>query len=155
MTQSPPTPHSIVTPDGSAPLSDEGFVHTIGPLYVKAGGAPDGSDLFRMVIGRGHLDQDGFAHGGLLMTFAQEVLSRRAAAAMPDKALRGISVNCDFLASAPLDGVVDGYGEVTRRTRSIIFLNCTLDTFGTDGSNRRPALTATGLWKTVEAAPDP
>jgi acyl-coenzyme A thioesterase PaaI-like protein len=55
-----------------------------------------------------------------------------------------ISLNCDFIAGAKLGDTVIGRAQITRRTRTIVFISAQLTV------NDKPILTATGLWKIVD-----
>ena len=55
-----------------------------------------------------------------------------------------ISLNCDFVASAKLGDAVIGRAQITRRTRTIVFVSAQLTVAD------KPVLTATGIWKIVD-----
>jgi acyl-coenzyme A thioesterase PaaI-like protein len=54
-----------------------------------------------------------------------------------------VSLNCDFVAGARADEVIEGTATITRRTRSLIFVSGELSVV------ERPVLTATGIWKII------
>lgn len=90
-----------------------------------------------------HLNGGGALHGGFLMTVADFVLGAAAHDAGEGAISATVSLNTDFLAAGSVNGPVYGRAEITRRTRSLIFVSGEL----TQGD--RVLMTATGIWKVL------
>ena len=84
-------------------------------------------------------------HGGMMMSFASIVLAGAAREAA-GSAVEALSVNCDFTGPGKLGDVVTATAEITRRTRSVVFLSCDVKARGSDGDNRM-LMAATGVYK--------
>lgn len=125
-------------PQGFAPVQTEGFGGFAGPVMR----GEDGSGaLFLFDIARQHLNGDDRLHGGMMMSLASIVMGEVAGGAA-----RPLSVNCDFVSAGEPDERVEGRAQVTRATRSVLFISGELRV----GS--RVLMTATGVYaiKTTE-----
>lgn len=70
-----------------------------------------------------HLNGAGAIHGGCLMSFADFALFAIANDSFAQGAMAvTLTCNCEFLGAGGLDGLVEATGEVTRETRSLIFV---------------------------------
>ena len=117
-----------------------GFIGVNGPLYARR----DGGRLhlgFR--VEERHCNPMGIAHGGMLVTFAdmQLPLASRYQADLPENFLPTINLSVDFLAPARLGAWVEGETQVMRRTRNLVFSQCTVTADG------EPSLRASGIFK--------
>ncbi len=124
----------------SAVFGDAGFNKHVGPVWR----APDGAE-FLLDVRPEHLNGGGALHGGMAMALADIVMGRTVRDALGDARALTISLNCDFIGPAKLGDRIRGTAEITRKTRSIIFISGELAVEG------RPVLTATGLWKILGA----
>ena len=87
------------------------------------------------------VNPNGTIHGGLLMTFADHVGGAATDRAIDKRPCATVSLNADFLSSArPGDWVV-GAAEVTRTTRTLVFIRARI------WVDDKTILTATGIWK--------
>lgn len=99
---------------------DDPYEDNAGPFYFRE--EPDGRMLSAFLCERKHLNGNQALHGGLLMTFADYALFVIAREYM-DKPAVTISCSTEFLkGAAPIGDAVYADGEVTRATRSLIFV---------------------------------
>jgi len=124
--------------------SVENFITHTGALYGKR----DGDKLvlgFR--VARHHCNIGGVCHGGLLMTFADMLLSLGARFESESEFgfMPTVSMTADFLAPAPLGAWVEGRTDLLRATRNFLFVQCLIT------SNGAPALRASGIMKSAGA----
>lgn len=119
------------------PLS--GFNAYAGPIFRHASG-----DHFLFTVQPQHLNGGGALHGGMAMGIADVVMGRTVRLAIDPARAATISLNCDFIAGAKLGDKVIGRAQITRRTRTIVFINAQLTV------DDKPILTATGIWKIVD-----
>ena len=138
-------PHTAIPeddiPDGYAPCStpDGTFGPYLGQLYQHRDGS---SYAFR--VREHHNNARGVTHGGLLMTLADQILGLTVQHALEGAYAATVNLNCNFVASAAPGDLVEGSAQVTRVTRSIVFVQGTLH------CGERLILTASGLWKRLD-----
>jgi uncharacterized protein (TIGR00369 family) len=117
-----------------------GFIGVNGPLYARRD-----EGLFRLGfrVEERHCNPMGIAHGGMLVTFADMQLpfASRFQAGLADNFLPTVNLSVDFLAPAKLGAWVEGETQVLRRTRNLVFAQCTVTADG------EPALRASGIFK--------
>jgi len=124
-------------PAGYIPVFGEtGFNKYVGPVWQS----PDRKE-FLFDIREMHLNGGGALHGGMAMALADIVMGRTVRDALGDARALTISLNCDFVGPAKLGDRIRGTANITRKTRTIVFISGELTVEG------RPILTATGLWK--------
>ena len=129
-------------PDGFAALPFRtGFIAANGPLYFKREG--DGPLRLGFRVEERHCNPMGMAHGGMLVTFADMQLpfGARFQGGLADNFLPTINLSIDFLAPAKLGAWVEGETQVLRKTRNLVFAQCTVTADG------EPALRASGIFK--------
>jgi len=126
------------------------FADLIGPSYQRREGE---ITLRAFRVQPKHANRMGLAHGGMLMSFADNVLSRAGVMASREEQEldQGASVTlrmtCDFVAPAAIGDWVEGRAWVERLSASTIFLAGKL-TVG-----KRVVMTMTGLWARVRPRP--
>lgn len=130
-------------PEGYAPAWNEGFNAYVGPFYGKALG--DGSVHFFVDMRPEHMNGAGHPHGGFLMAFADAVLGTAVNVAIDGAASATMTLNTDFVATVADLTRLEGEAEVTRRTRSVVFVQ------GRVYAGDKTLLTATGIWKVLGA----
>lgn len=121
-----------------------GFEAYVGPVTRVSGSSNDAFTL-SFTIEQQHLNGADMLHGGMMMSFASIVLAGAAREAA-GSAVEALSVNCDFTGPGKLGDVVTATAEITRRTRSVVFLSCDVKARGNDGDNRM-LMAATGVYK--------
>jgi acyl-coenzyme A thioesterase PaaI-like protein len=127
-------------PQGFVPVQTEGFGGYAGPV---ARGEDGSGTVFLFDIARQHLNGDDRLHGGMMMSLVSIVMGEVAnttAAAQDGATARPLSVNCDFVSAGEPGERVEGRAEVTRATRSVLFINGELRV------GARILMTATGVY---------
>lgn len=119
--------------------TEDGFIAVNGPLY----GTREGE---RFVLGfrvePRHCNPVGNCHGGMLSLLADMLLITGSnIQAKLSRFLSTVSLNCDFLAPAPLGSWIEGRAEVLKITRSLLFAQGLLTIDG------EPVLRANGVFK--------
>ena len=122
----------------SKQVDTSGFGAYAGPVLRNDEGA------FIFEIADHHLNADERLHGGMMMTLASIVLGsvakETAAEKAPGATVRLLSLNCDFVSAGEKGDTVEGRAEVTRATRTVLFISGELRV-GT-----RMLMTATGVY---------
>lgn len=132
----PPEGYEVCTmPDGP-------FGTNVGPLFIRK----DGNGFAFRVEAR-HCNAREAIHGGMLMTFADQVLGLSVQRAVETVKVATISLHCDLVSSAMPGDLVEGEAVVTRITRSVVFVR------GSLRCGDRPVLTASGVWKRLKLMP--
>jgi uncharacterized protein (TIGR00369 family) len=119
------------------PVPDGGFGHLLGPLYSRRIG---NSLRFGFVCREIHTNAMNSVHGGLLMTFADQVLGLSVQDALKSDRVATVSLNCDFVSGVRAGQWIEGEARITRVTQSLVFVD------GTISRGRYTVLTASGLW---------
>lgn len=125
-------------PAGFQPVDTDKFDAMIGPLFFKKEGS---GIVLALRLDEKHLNELDSAHGGLLMSLADDVLGANVWFAIDRKACATTSLNCDFIAQALKGEWLEGRAEITRKTRSLVFVRGQL----TVGD--RVIMNASGVWK--------
>lgn len=113
----------LAIPRGFEPLdTHNNFLDLIGPFYCRR---MDDEEIFGIRVESRHCNSLNIAHGGLLATFADVVVSRAAviAKSAPSYAVT-VSLNTDFIAAAPLGAWLEGRANVGRIGGSLAFVSC-------------------------------
>ena len=124
-----------------------GFMALTGPVYVRK--PRDGQTLawgFRAEPQ--HLNPAGIVHGGMLVTFADQMLGALAFYAAGRKASSTIDLACSFVAPGRLGDWIECTGEVVRSTASVVFLH------GRVFVGQRTLVDVKGIWKVLVRRPD-
>lgn len=139
---------SADVPDGYEPEpEDNAFVALVGPVFRKTDG-----DRARFLFDaqEKHRNPRGVVHGGMLMTFMDNLLAHVVTRAVGDARKATMSLSCDFVAPARPSQRIEGAGEVTRVTRSMVFARGAITA---DGAT---IATGSGVWKLLgDARPEP
>jgi uncharacterized protein (TIGR00369 family) len=96
------------------------FEGLIGPLYFKENG--DGTYRSAFVAEPRHCNAGKMLHGGLLMSFADFSLFAIAKDVLEGKPCVTVAMNSEFVAAGQAGHLIESTGEVTRATRSLIFV---------------------------------
>lgn len=136
-------------PSGFEPLKIGGeFLRRNGPLYVRA----EGGDVrlgFR--VEARHTNPVGICHGGMMASFCDMLLPVVVLRTRRDLGLRflpTVSLQVDYLAPAPEGSWVEGRAELLRATRSLLFMQ------GTVNADGEPAARVSGILKLGQAMPE-
>ena len=121
----------------STQVDTSGFGGYAGPVFR------DG-DAFTFEIAEHHLNGADRPHGGMMMTLAAIVLADVAKDAAREKEaeaqVRALSLNCDFVSAGEKGETITGRAEVTRATRTVLFIS------GELRAGDRILMTATGVY---------
>lgn len=100
---------------------DEPFEDHAGPFYMKMMPST-GRHLSAFIPEQRHMNGGGFLHGGMLMSFADFALFVIASDELRE--LNAVTVSCqtEFLKGVAPETPVYANGEVTRNTRSLVFV---------------------------------
>lgn len=113
-----------------------GFATYVGPIDGGAG-------VFSFTVAPHHLNGGDRLHGGMMMSFASIALGDVAAQVAGGARVAPLSINCDFVSAGEPDDTIEAVGEVTRRTRTVLFISATLRARG------RVLMTATAVYKVM------
>ena len=128
---------------GWKPLPAEGYPALIGPFLARREG--EGAWRYGFLAEPRHLNKGGVVHGGMLMSFADDVLGMTAWAAVDRQPCTTVQLNTQFVAPARTGELVEGRAEVLRRTRTLLFMR------GTLAVGDRTVVHADGVWKILGA----
>ncbi len=95
------------------------FEDTIGPFFYRQ--ETDGTVRCAFVSERKHMNGGGMLHGGLLMSFADFALFAIAKEHLDGMAVT-VGFNSEFVSAGPENALIEASGEVTKATRSILFV---------------------------------
>jgi uncharacterized protein (TIGR00369 family) len=100
---------------------EDTFIGLVGPLYFRNLGNRTET---RLLLERRHLNPNGSAHGGLLMTMMDITLGSTAGAAIGFGGVYPtIQLSCSFIAGAFINEELRGEAEVQRMGRTIAFVS--------------------------------
>lgn len=111
-----------VPPDFEPYVRDSAFTDLTGPYYVKS----EGAVLYLgMYIAPRHINRVGVAHGGILMTLADNALGDAVIQSFDEPvSVVTVSMSSDFISAAQLGEWIVAEAEVHRRGRRLIFAEC-------------------------------
>ena len=115
---------TILTPENGWTVWEgtDPFENMAGPFHMKLD-PETGNHLSAFECGPQHMNGGDFMHGGMLMVFADYAIFVIAHDELLNQHSVTLSCQTDFLAgSAPIGEVVYADGEVTRATRSLVFI---------------------------------
>lgn len=104
---------------------EDPFEDLIAPFYFNE----EGEEIKCAFISeRKHCNGHGMLHGGLLMTFADFALFALARRELEGGAAVTAGFNAEFISAGPQDALIEASGEVTRATKSLLFVRGTIFT---------------------------
>lgn len=115
-------------------VEDEGFIATVGPLYVREG-------VYAFRAGQKHANLIGVVHGGMLMSFADRAMGVTAMAAADGANCVTIQLEMKFLDAGRMGDWITAHSFVVKRTGSMVFMR------GEVRDGDRLVATADGVWK--------
>ena len=128
----PPPPPGFVPSVRPSP-----YTAMIGPLYDLPGD-PEHRRGFWVLDG--HINNAGIIHGGMMMSFADTLLAR-AVGTMTGGSAVTLHMTTDFIGPAHLGDWVEGWAEVIRQTRTLVFVE------GEIRTRKRLLMTAKGVFR--------
>lgn len=129
------------TGSGWTLVEDEGFMATVGPLYLKEG-------VYAFRADQKHANLIGVVHGGMLMSFADRAMGVTAMAAADGANCVTIQLDMKFLDSGRMGDWITAHSFVVKRTGSMVFMRGEVR----DGS--RLVATGDGVWKILRRRAD-
>lgn len=124
------------------PMADGAFAMLVGPLLYRR----EGDTLrFAFQTTQQHTNARGVIHGGMLFTFADQVLGLTVQHVVGSVAVATVSLNCDLVRAAHPGDFIEGQAAVTRLTRSVVFVK------GALYRGETVLLNASGLWMRLGA----
>jgi acyl-coenzyme A thioesterase PaaI-like protein len=139
-----PCPRDVPPPPGfrSHDLHDP-FEALFGPYFERF--EADGARVTAFIVDDRHVNADGFAHDGALMSFADAKLGGAASRGAEGKPCVTMSLQASFLADVKCGDTVVCRTKIEKRTRSVMFVSAA---FTVDDE---PVMNATSLWKVLGA----
>ena len=118
----------------SSPLDGYSIYDPVDPVENHAGPfhwrqRDDGANHFVMSAQSRHCNRHGIVHGGLMMTMI-DLTMVVAAKQNRDEMLVTVSLNSEFVDSGRSGELIEGIGELVRRTRSLAFVRGRIFTGG-------------------------
>ena len=111
-------PEGFILAEGTDPAED-----LIGPFYMKRYMKREGEHCATgLITGERHTNKMGTVHGGVLMTFADYTLCAVGKTGSDDESIVTVSLTTDFVRAAPAGGWLSGEASISRRTRSLVFV---------------------------------
>ncbi len=114
------------------------FGDTVGPIWQRDEGA---RLRFGFLAAEKHLNHVAIVHGGMLMSFADQAMGMTAMRATGGKPHVTIELNVQFIGAVRAGDFVEAHCDVTRLTRSLIFMQAKLRV------GEHIAAAASGIWK--------
>lgn len=119
-------------------LPERGFPVHVGTFYVKQS---DDGWRYGFVAEPRHANVGGVVHGGMLMTFVDDMLGISVWQAVERQPVSTIQLNSRFVSPARPGDFVECVPELQRVTRSVVFIRGELFV------GNRLVLSADGVWK--------
>jgi uncharacterized protein (TIGR00369 family) len=124
-------------------MPDGGFAALIGPLFIRE--SNDGP-RFAFRAEAKHVNARGVVHGGMMTTFADQVLGLTIQRALHTIDVATINLNCDLVAIARAGDLIEGEATVTRVTTRLIFVK------GTITCGDAVLTNASGIWARIRSS---
>lgn len=133
-----PIPEGFLPETGTDPAED-----LCGPFYLRR----DPTEITAgLLVEAKHCNGMQTIHGGILMTFADFALCAQARYQTDDAHILTVSLNTEFVDTAPIGSWLTSQGRVVRRTNSLVFVQ------GLVVDDDRPVLVYNGIGKRIKQA---
>jgi acyl-coenzyme A thioesterase PaaI-like protein len=120
-----------------------------GGLGIPWSKTVDGQRVYGLLTGPDHANLNGVVHGGVLMAFADHGLSFLAWEAAERAPCTTIQLNTHFLDAIEPGAFIVLRGEVTRRTRGLVFVRGVVAARDADGLRDVGAMD--GIWRVLRS----
>lgn len=142
-------PRHVPPPDGFRPTELwDPFEAWLGPFFERDLPTAEhmaGRRVMAFYVDDRHVNGNGMAHGGMLMTFADAVLGGCAWDANSRRPCVTLSMQSNFLKPARTGDLIVCRAAVVRRTRSITFVHGAFDVTG------EMIFSASSVWKVISS----
>jgi uncharacterized protein (TIGR00369 family) len=126
--------------DGWKQRESKGFMANLGPLWSRR----EGDEwAYGVIADDTHVNVTGVIHGGMLVSLADQAMSMVVWEAMERTPCVTIQLDTQFLSAARPGDFIQARSRVIRKTRSLVFVQGTLEVDG------EAVLAATGIWKAM------
>lgn len=122
---------------------EDGFPTLVGPFWSKKG---DAGWTYGLLAEERHSNAHGIVHGGMLVTFLDQILGITCWEAAKRDPVVTIQLNTHFVSAARAGEFIEARAEAVRATRSVVFVR------GQLSLGERIIATADGVWKRLGAA---
>ena len=122
-----------------------GFMKHNGGILFKT--ISDSEYQFKTTIKKNHLNTAGITHGGYIASIIDAGAGTGAHRAANNFPCVTISLDIKFIAATKLGDEVVGFTKIQRKTKSLVFLICHLE------SNGKMIASASGIWKILKQKP--
>ena len=122
---------------------EDGFPTLVGPFWSRKS---DAGWTYGLLAEDRHSNAHGIVHGGMLVTFLDQILGITCWEAAKRDPVVTIQLNTHFVSAARAGEFIEARAEAVRATRSVVFVRGQL-TLG-----ERIIATADGVWKRLGAA---
>jgi acyl-coenzyme A thioesterase PaaI-like protein len=129
---------------GWKPLPLEGYPALLGPYWARRREGGEGW-RYGFLAEPKHRNDGGVVHGGMLMSFADDILGMTVWEAAGRRQVTTVHLSTHFIAPARLGDFVECEAEVMRTTRTLVFVRGTLMV------DDRTCISAEGVWKILRA----
>lgn len=128
---------------GWTALPDDGFIALVGPVWRRP--AKPVSD-YGLLTRPEHANRNGVVHGGVLLTFADQVMGLASWEANGERGQATAQLGLQFASGVTIGEFVEGRATVVRVSRSLVFMTGVLSV------GERVVATGSGVWKMFESA---
>jgi len=136
---------NAAVPEGFTPLPGPfgPYFNALGPIYQRPGAG--GTLCMALRLTEAHLNIQGFAHGGMLLTLADGALGiNLGQQRQPPQRHVTVSMSADFLSSVKVGDWLEAHVSVRKLGRRLSFGECLLQV------GERVVLRASGVFSVVE-----
>mgnify|MGYP001273737080 CR=1 FL=1 len=119
-----------------------GFMKHNGGLLVKK--ISENEFQFKAKVTSNHLNRAGITHGGYIASIIDAGAGTGAHRSTNGQSCVTISLDIKFIGPTRLGDEVNGFTKIQKITKSMVFLNCYLESKG------KLIATATGIWKILK-----
>ncbi len=121
---------------------EDGFPTLVGPFWSKKEGE---GWAYGLLAGPQHGNAHGIVHGGMLVTFLDQILGATCWEAANRDPVVTIQLNTHFVSAAKAGDFMEARAEAVRATKSVVFVR------GQITIGDRIVATADGVWKRLGA----
>lgn len=135
---------TMAVPEGFVEMGSEGLTALAGPFFRRS---EDKGPCYGFRAEDRHTNVSKTVHGGMLMTFIDEIMGITAWEAIDRQPCATISLTSEFISAPTVGDWIEGRAELIRSTRSLVFVHGTLTVRSTI------VLSANGVWKRLRSLP--